>query len=218
MQVRSQDGVNLTYLDTWGTITATCDGDSIYPNMFYDSSSNYYDLYCRPGCSRLLESARVAVYPPQTATKELYSAPVRHSNIAVTVKCNDGYAQAVGDGGKATISCTHLTGWDSSPDQLLSCLPGCSDIRFDVSKGSTQTARSGSDGEPPFKAGDIVKFSCDDSYTMYGYSTVTCSGTNEWSYDLPTCVYEAASSAVLARIALSAIVLLVGKLLYCTAW
>ena len=38
---------------------------------------------CSAGCSRLLETDRVALYPPQTATQELNSAPVRHSNIAV---------------------------------------------------------------------------------------------------------------------------------------
>lgn len=38
------------------------------------------------------------------------------------MKCNEGYAQAVGDGGKATISCSHLVGWDASPDQLIRCL------------------------------------------------------------------------------------------------
>ena len=53
---------------------------------------------------------------------------------------------------------------------------GCSDIRFEVNKGFTQTARTGSNGQPPFKAGDIVKFRCDEGYTMRGYSTVTCSG------------------------------------------
>lgn len=96
------------------------------------------------GCSRLLEIERRALYPPQTATLELNSPPVRHSNIAVsrqeyschitvtftftchmyqvTVACNEGYAQTVSDGGKATISCNSLVGWDSSPDQLIKCL------------------------------------------------------------------------------------------------
>ncbi|KAL5262074.1 hypothetical protein ACHWQZ_G007685 [Mnemiopsis leidyi] len=212
-RIRRTPGVDLAYLDTWGAITATCDTGSIYPNVFTDETNEYYDFYCRPGCSRILETDRVSLYPPQTATQELNSAPVRHSNIAVSVKCNEGYAQAVGDGGKATISCSHLVGWDASPDQLIRCLPGCSDIRFDVSKGFTQTSRTGSDGQPPFKAGDIVKFDCDNGYTMQGYSTVTCSGTNVWSYSLPKCVYEGASGAILAQVALSFIPLLTLQLL-----
>ena len=128
-RIRATPGVNLSYLDTWGSIRATCDTGSVYPNIFTNEQGQYHDVYCRPGCTRLLETDRVALYPPQTATQELNSAPVRHSNIAVSVRCDEGYAQAVGDGGKATISCTHLQGWDSSTDQLVDCQPGCPDIR-----------------------------------------------------------------------------------------
>ena len=67
-----------------------------------------------------------------------------------------------------------------------------------MSKGTTDTVRTGSDGEPPFQAGDIVKFRCNSGYTLAGYSTVTCSGASQWSYDLPTCTYQEEGATVTA--------------------
>lgn len=214
-QIRRTDGVNITWLDTWGTITATCDSGTIYPNIFYEGTDtpDYYPFYCRPGCTRLLETERKATYPPLTSTEELYSAPVRHSSIAVSVACNDGYAQLVGDTGKATISCNHLVGWDSSPDQLIKCKAGCPDIRYKVKKARTQTAKTGNDGEPAFSAGDIVKFECENGYEIQGYTTVTCSGVNVWSYSMPTCKYN---TALCCQLTLGVIVLFVVRLLFCS--
>ncbi|XP_063694719.1 uncharacterized protein LOC134826317 [Bolinopsis microptera] len=211
--VRRVPDVDVDTVDTDQRIVVQCGVDGAWhPNIWYkysatgvpDTSQLRY-TYCSPGCHMLPRYSYKVTYPPGLVTSEEYSAPVQpNAELYVSLRCGNGYTEAVGDTGYKTLQCKQKvsTGgsgldveWSVDENNRLTCVRGCKDITESVQYGETTASSSKVADGPPFVPGDIIPFSCKNGYRLVGHSKLTCRGDNTWSEEIPECVSALVTSS-----------------------
>lgn len=95
-------------------------------------------------------------------------------------------------GGRAAFSCPPGHGLKGPSESVCQPsgewsqpLPTCSEVQCfhpgQPNNGYTQ-------GNPPYKAGDVVQFNCNEMYMMQGQPIIACQDNGRWSGPVPKCV------------------------------
>ncbi|KAM3935389.1 complement component receptor 1-like protein isoform 2-T2 [Leptodactylus fuscus] len=96
-------------------------------------------------------------------------------NSKVEFECNEGYVLK----GSRSITCISNNKWDSD-------IPTCTLVQCpDPGQVQHGTRISGIVG--PYTLNYKVEFRCDENYVLEGSSSITCTSSNKWDSDIPTC-------------------------------
>ena len=195
--IREIIGVNVTRINTEGTIIVECNDQYFVPNIWVQTegptatATSYRAVYCVPGCAPLTDNTLVVHYNPASLSSEDYSPPVLpNANFISTVNCRTGYTTAANPSGASQVSCVSSGGvakWAPEPSTLLKCYKGCQDVRTTVKFGSA-TASPNSQGAS-FTVGSEITFKCEPGFELVGWEVLTCNANSVWSEGLPECVF-----------------------------
>ena len=190
-------------------ITVTCASGVLSPPILTTQTS-----WCSTGCPLLPTDPSTnwkVVYPfPLLSTQETAAPVLQNSELAVSVTCRPGSAPANGKSSAVTTKCTD-SGYNPNLGELISCVPGCTDLPKSGNVFASPPAGTTS-GAAPYNIGDIVVLSCAQSgYQVSTTDQITCLSTQRWNdARIPLCVPAVTgSSATRAAVMTSLLVLVV---------
>ena len=198
------DDTGKDVIDAKNYITVTCGSGTLSPAILTAQTS-----WCSTGCPLLPTDPSTnwkVVYPfPLLSTLETAAPVLQNSELEVSVTCRTGSAPANGGSTAVTTKCTN-SGYNPNLRELITCVPGCTDLPK-TGNVSASPAASTTSGAAPYNIGDIVVLSCAQSgYKVSTTDQITCLSTQRWNdARIPVCVPAMTGSSAIRASALASV-------------
>ena len=139
-------------------------------------------------------------YHPNSPNADLMGAPiVANPGYAASLKCREGYAEAVGSSTVNSVTCTK-SGWTPGNLTLLTtCSPGCSTPS--ISNGAVLPEGRNITGAAPYTVGNLLRVTCGDGFVLAGGESLTCTSLMRWRPAVaPKCVTRTSTVSQAVRV------------------